>query len=236
MTRYVCFFLTWVVLLFPAGQSKAQPDLSDVKVITSFYEPYSYLDGDGVQGEAVNQARKVLAELNFYPQIKIFPWARAYNTALNSPNTLIFSMARTPERENLFHWVGEIVGFNVFLFKKKGRDDIEINQLEDANKFRVGALFKDVKGEYLSRNGIDVVSLNDEEAGIKMLLANRIDLLPTDIVSMKHRLKKNGLAEDALTEAFHIKEISRPLYMALSKKTSPEIVEAFRAAYKRAFP
>jgi hypothetical protein len=53
---------------------------------------------------------------------------------------------------------------------------------------------------------------------------------------MKHRLKKNGLPEDALVPAFHLKEISRPLFIAFSKGTSLEIVEAFRSAYKRAFP
>lgn len=228
------FFL--IVGSFVSREGIANDKFPEVEVVTSYYEPYSFQDDQGVQGFAVQQARKVFAELDFFPSIKIYPWARAYNIALKQPSMLIFSMARTPEREDKFHWIGEIVDFNVFLFKAKGRENLNINNLDDLKGYKIGALHKDVKGEYLLKKGVKITTLNNEEIGIKMVLNRRIDLLPTDIVSMKHRLKKNGLPDDALEPVFHLKEISKPLYMAFSKDTPIEIVEAFRSAYKRAFP
>lgn len=223
-------------LLGGEGPAKAEADLSRVRVVTSFYAPYSYSEEGNTQGLAVNQVRRLLAELNYYPTIKIYPWARAYTIALNAPNTALFSIARTPEREDLFHWVGEIIGFNVLLYRHKDRDDIQVNDLADLKKYRVGALSKDVKGQYLRSKEITTIDINSEENGIKMLQNNRIDLLPTDAHSMEYRLKQNGLAEDTLVPVFALKDISKPLYIALSKDTAPEIVSAFKEAYKRAFP
>lgn len=229
----ICVF---TVICFALQPCKADVDLSKVNVITSIYEPYSYLSDGIAQGTAVNQARKILAELNYFPDIKVYPWARAYTHALNEPNTVLFSIARTPEREEKFHWIGEIVGFDVYLFRNKIRDDIQIESLKDAANYRIGALIKDVKGQYLKIHNIPVTDINNEETGIKMIMNARLDLLPTDLVSMKHRLKKFGLAEDQLVPAFHLKEISRPLYIALSQGSDPEVIKAFKAAYKRAFP
>jgi len=235
MIKFVSIFVfTFMCFAFQLG--KADTDLSKVNVITSFYEPYSYLSDGVAQGTAVNQARKILAELNYFPDIKVYPWARAYTHALNEPNTVLFSIARTPEREEKFHWIGEIVGFDVYLFRNKTRDDIQIESLKDAANYRVGALIKDVKGQYLGKHNIPVTDINNEETGIKMIMNARLDLLPTDLVSMKHRLKKFGLAEDQLVPAFHLKEISRPLYIALSQGSDPDVIKAFKAAYKRAFP
>ncbi|NVK20070.1 MAG: transporter substrate-binding domain-containing protein [Methylocystaceae bacterium] len=235
MFKVTCLFLAFL-FSFTVSHGKADADLSKVNVITSFYEPYSYLSEGSPQGIAVNQARKIFAELNFFPAIKIYPWARAYTHALNEPNTVLFSIARTPEREEKFHWIGEIVGFDVYLFREKSRDDIQINTLSDATNYKVGALIKDVKGQYLEKNHVTVTEINNEETGIKMILNKRLELLPVDLVSLQHRLKKLGFDQDQLVPAFHLKEISRPLYIVLSRNSDPEVVAAFKAAYKRAFP
>jgi len=234
MKNILCLFLVIMALSFNKVQAEAH--LSKVHVITSFYEPYSYLDNGNAQGVAVNHARKLFAQLNFYPVIDVYPWARAYKTALSAPNTLIFSMARTPEREDKFHWVGEIVGFNVFLYRDNNRPDIKLKSLRDAKHYRIGALSQDVKGQYLGKNNIPVTPLTNEETGIKMVQNGRIELLPMDKASMEHRLNKLNLPDDAMIPALHLKEISRPLYIAFSKNTDMEIVEKFRTAYEKVFP
>ena len=228
-TAFVCFFLV-------INTVKAEVDLSKVSVITSFYEPYSYSEDGVAQGMAVNRARKIFAELNFYPPIHVYPWARAYKLALTKPNSIIFSVARTPERENKFYWIGEIVDFNVHLCRDKNKPNIQVPNLDALQDYRVGALNQDVKGQYLKKKGVKVTKIKSELTGIKLTLSGRIDLLPIDMNSLKFRLKKLGLAEDTMVSAYPLQEISRPLYIAMHKETPIEIVEAFKAAYKRAFP
>ncbi len=223
-------------VFFFSTNSFAQPDFSKVKVVTSFYEPYSFAEEGAAQGIAVNQVRKILAQLHFFPNINVYPWARTYNIALNSPNTLIFSMARTPEREEKFHWIGPVVGFDVHIFKHKDRKDIQIHNLAELRNYQIGALRKDVKGQYLKKHKIDVTELTSEENGIKLLLNNRLDLMPADITATRYRLEKMGLSPDILESVYYLNEISRPLYLAFSLDTPIETVNAFRDAYQRAFP
>ena len=45
------------------------------------------------------------AQLRDY-QIRLYPWARAYDMALKEPNVLIFLIARTSARETQFKWAG----------------------------------------------------------------------------------------------------------------------------------
>ncbi|WP_419798604.1 MAG: substrate-binding periplasmic protein [Terasakiella sp.] len=223
-------------VFFFSTNSFAQPDFSKVKVVTSFYEPYSFAEEGAAQGIAVNQVRKILAQLHFFPSISVYPWARAYNIALNIPNTLIFSMARTPEREEKFHWIGPVVGFDVHIFKHKERKDIQVHNLAQLRNYQIGALRKDVKGQYLKKHKIAVTELTSEENGIKLLLNNRLDLMPADITATKYRLEKMGFSPDILEPVYHLSEISRPLYVAFSLNTPMETVNAFRNAYKKAFP
>jgi len=223
-------------VFFFSTNSFAQPDFSKVKVVTSFYEPYSFAEEGAAQGIAVNQVRKVFAQLHFFPNISVYPWARAYNIALNIPDTLIFSMARTPEREEKFHWIGPVVGFDVHLFKDKKRNDIHVQNLAELRNYQIGVLRKDVKGQYLKKQKIAVTELTSEENGIKLLLNNRLDLMPADITATRYRLEKMGLSPDILEPVYHLSEISRPLYMAFSLGTQMETVNAFRDAYQRAFP
>lgn len=228
--------LFFLAVIFFSTQVRAQPDLSKIRVITSFYEPYSYAEEGVAQGIAVNQVRKILAQLHFFPPITVYPWARAYNIALSTPNILIFSMARTPEREKDFHWIGPVIGFDVHLFKHKDRDDIKVEQLSDLKNYSIGTLRKDVKGIYLKKHGVTTNELTSEETGIKLIMNNRLDMLPADMNATRYRLEKMGLSPDTLQSAYHLTDISHPLYLAFSRQTALETVTAFREAYQRAFP
>ena len=48
--------------------------------------------------------------------ILVLPWARGYAMVQKEPNHMLFAMARTPERENQFKWVGPIYYADYELF------------------------------------------------------------------------------------------------------------------------
>ncbi len=52
-------------------------------------------------------------------QVQVMPWTRAYQSALSTPGAAIFSMARTPERDGLFSWVGPLCTVRLGLVAKK---------------------------------------------------------------------------------------------------------------------
>jgi len=228
------FFYSVLFGTFLVGQAGAQAlkpiDFSAVKIVTSEYPPYSFSEGDEVKGVAVDRARKVLAKLKLDKPITIFPWARAYETARTAPNTLIFSMARSKEREKAFKWVGTIVDFNVKVFKLKERDDIDVKNFSDLANYSIGALNRDIKGNYLRSQGLNPEIYASEETGIRMLFRGRIDLMPIDTASFNYRMENLNLPIDAVEEVLTLSDISDPLYMAFNRQTPDAVVNAFREA------
>lgn len=104
--------LAFTALLASAESSSAEefsasstdPSLS---IYCEFDPPFQFLDASGSPtGYAVGLVREIQKRVGNTDPIEIVPWARGHNDVLKKPNIVLFSMARTAERENLFRWVG----------------------------------------------------------------------------------------------------------------------------------
>jgi len=84
------------------GSTVAQSQLS---VVTENWPPYNYQnDKSDVDGVATAVVKRVLNHAELSYRIDVFPWARSYKLAQGQPNTLIYSIFKTAEREPYFHW------------------------------------------------------------------------------------------------------------------------------------
>ncbi|MCE2595778.1 transporter substrate-binding domain-containing protein [Motilimonas cestriensis] len=207
-----------------------------IQVFASIFPPFSYLDQGRVSGVSVNLVRQVLTAAKMDHDVVIFPWARAYVRSQLAPNSLLINVARTPEREALFKWVGEIVKFDVKIFALKGTNNPKPNTLSDLSNSKIGGLRQDVKTAYLQQQGLTVQVINSEENGIRQLLAGRIDYLAAEINSFQYRLTKLQLDPNDFEAVLNLKEISKPLYIALQKDTPDVIVERLRLALNKVVP
>ena len=125
--------LSILIFLFVAGISHAQ----NITLVTENYPPFQIKEsGKPPQGFAIElvEAMKKYAGIN--EKIEVYPWARAYNMALIKPNTFIFSLARTKEREDLFKWIGDYFMATTAIYALKSRTDIVITSLEDAKNIQ----------------------------------------------------------------------------------------------------
>ena len=169
----------------------------------------------------------------FTYSIDVLPWARAYHLALNEPNTLIYSLAKTPARAEQFKWVGEIMALDYYLY---GAIDSEVNaqtSLEKLKQYKIGTVRDSAVYQYLIKN--DFKHLTTVVQGKQNLLLfeqNRIDLFPAN---------KSTFQVICLQEAFNCRNIkpvykldisSIDLYMAFSQSTDNAIVEKVRAGYQ----
>ncbi|MCW9034399.1 MAG: transporter substrate-binding domain-containing protein [Rhodospirillales bacterium] len=208
-------------------------ELNKIKVVTSHFPPHSYIENGQIKGVAVDRIKRAFKKLEISPEIAIYPWPRAYSIAEKTPNTLIFSMARNEKREDLFKWIGKTTGFNVHVFRKADRNDIEIKSFNDLGKYKFVGLLNDVKTNYLKSHGFNVNGIRSEELGISMLLRGRADLMASDWSSMEYRLNKFGITKDKLVSVFFMEELSKPLYAAFNRETNDRIVEKFREALRQ---
>ena len=124
---------------------------------TAHEPPLNYTDaankndasGADVKGFSPDVVREILARTGHQAEVRITSWERSYTALQTEPNAVLFTMARTPSRENQFSWVGPLVHSNAVLFVKKG-SGISVKSLYEARKLPSIAVLKgDSKEEFL---------------------------------------------------------------------------------------
>ena len=222
--------LLTVVGLFFAATAWAQP----VTVVTEEFPPYDYTDGQGaVQGLSTDVVRAVLGDLDLQVEIRVLPWARAYKLAVENPNTLLFSVVRTEQREPLFHWVGVVCDVRSYIYKLRSRTDIDARALSDLHPYTIGVVRGWAGESYLRDNGFEnLEAVADSDLNIKKLIGGRVDLIEDYEANLVYRMKRLGL-DPALVEPVHFNEpISGPLHAVFGRNTADTVAREFRAAFE----
>ena len=205
-----------------------------VSIVTEQYPPYNYVDQGKLGGLCTEVVQAVLHELKLKGDFKLLPWARAYGTALRSPNVLIYSISRTPDREHLFKWVGVIAPTDFFLYAVPGKD-LGITTLDEAKPYQIGTVNEDVGEQFLIKHGFtkgtNLQSIASYEANYQKLQRGRVDLWIMAELSAVHLARQAGHdPAKTLTKVLHIPEMSGPgTYMAFGNKTPDATVAQFRA-------
>ena len=234
----LALLVAWLFRALSAQAEFGEAGNSTIVAITTDFPPYSFTHNGEVSGLSTEVVRAICREAGItLTSIKAYPWARTYATALHQKNTLIYSIARSPERESLFQWIGQIAPFRVYLYRLASRTDIRLNSLEDAHGYRIGGEINDIKQQYLVDQGFkpgsEIILEPEDELSIRMLFAGRTDLLPFNDYSLPDMLKREHHRPEELTRALYLKGISYPLYAAMSADTPPELVARLRQALDR---
>jgi polar amino acid transport system substrate-binding protein len=162
----------------------------------------------------------------------MLPWNRAFNTALNSKNTLIYSIARTTEREPNFVWIGPVHKTQVNLYKLKSRSDIKIASFNDIKNYRLVLLTGGfIVEKFSNANFIQDKHyrlINSNESRIKMLFADRYDLADFLDLQLVKLLEKTGHTRDELEIVMPL-ATDEILYLAINKQAKKEIVDKLRS-------
>ena len=75
--------------------------------------------------------KKILKRAKLDYKLGIYPWARAYQMALDAPNVLIYSIARNDKRETLFKWVCVIAPCHGYLYRVKSCLAVKVSTVDD---------------------------------------------------------------------------------------------------------
>ena len=220
-----CFVLLLALL---CGNGHAE----SIKAVTEDTS-YSYLQDGQVGGPASQVVEAMLqrAGLNDY-SLALYPWARAYDMALQQPNVLIYLIARTPEREPLFKWLGEVTRIEYHVYKLRGQPDIQLRTLADAKNYSIGVLRDDVRHQYLQAEGFTklVVSAHNRD-NFQRLLNRQVQLVPMPERDAILLCAEAGVDFARLERVYTLDAFTTGLYMAYSHSTADAIVARSRAAF-----
>ncbi len=166
--------------------------------------------------------------------VSLYPWARAYDMALQEPNVLIYLIARTPARETQFKWAGEFMRIEYHFYKLRDQAQVVVRTLQDAKHYSIGVMRDDVRHEYLQSQGFTklVVSAQNSD-NFKKLINRQVQLVPMPERDAQQLCEEAHFDCAGLEKVHTLDALAVGLYMAFSKSTSDEVVARTRAAFNK---
>jgi len=143
---------------------------------------------------------------------------------------VIYSLNRTPQREELFKWVGPIGSYEQAFYAMRG-STVVINQLEDAKKVsKIGVYQGDAGAQFLESQGFANLdySLTDADA-LKKLMDGTVQLWLGNKDGLAITAGQAGVNPEDLIEMPNV-VIRADLYIAFSKDVPDSTIKAWQGA------
>lgn len=217
-----------------AGPSQAdEPSGGSLVLLTENFPPYNmakngknFAKDENIEGIAADIVRETFKRAGISYNLTLrFPWERIYKLALEKPGYGVFVMARLPDREALFKWVGPL-GPDDWVLLAKADSKIQLADLEHARRYRVGAYKGDAIAETLEKQGLNpIVALRDQDNAQK-LVDGQIDLWATGDPAGRYLARQVGVTQLRTVLRFN----SAQLYLALNKEVPDDMVARLQAA------
>jgi len=229
--RYIVFILlSCLVNYIPSSFAV------DLHVVTENSYPIQYRDRSNgkIIGPTTELIKDILAAAHLSYDIKMYPWARAYEMALNKPNVLIFSIARTKLRESKFKWIGSLMKLNYALYGLNTFPTPNKISLMALNQYRIGVVRASALHQYLKAYGItNFYLVSNGEQNINKLLSNRVDLITANSTSFQLSCLHMQVDCSKTKIVYPLEEPSTELYFAVSNTTDDAIVNKLKQAYNQ---
>jgi polar amino acid transport system substrate-binding protein len=233
----VIYILKVVTVIFGIVTLPSVSQEAHIQVVTEHLPPFQIGTPTKILGFATEIVTTAISSTPYTFKISIHPWARSYNMALNKKNTCIYSMARTPERENKFIWVNTIAERNVSLIGLTERN-LNINSFEDAKKYMTAVIRDDVTHQLLVKKGfkegINLFVVNNTHS-LLMLLSKRksIDLILADGYTIKYRAQFNKLDPNIFENVYQLNKKPLDYYFACNLNTPLAIIKQLRQSINK---
>ncbi|MFL7962114.1 substrate-binding periplasmic protein [Pseudomonas kielensis] len=202
-------------------------------LLTENFPPYNmakngknFAQDENIHGIAVDIVREIFkrADISYSLTLR-FPWERIYKLALENPGYGVFVMARLPEREKLFKWVGPL-GPDDWIMLAKADSKIALDSLEQARQYKIGAYKGDAIAETLAKQGLKPIVVLRDQDNARKLVNGQIDLWATGDPAGRYLARQEGVNDLKTVLRFN----SAELYLALNKNVPDDVVARLQAA------
>ena len=233
MFKTILLVLASASLLLLGSARAADSSATELVLLTENFPPYNmarngknFAQDENINGIAVDIVREIFkrADISYSLTLR-FPWERVYKLALENPGYGAFVMARLPDRERLFKWVGPI-GPDDWIMLAKADSKISLETLEDARKYRIGAYKGDAIAMTLAKQGLKPGVVLRDQDNAKKLVNGQIDLWATGDPAGRYLARLEGVSGLKTVLRFN----SAELYLALNKDVPDDTVAKLQAA------
>jgi len=210
----------------------AQP-LPELHAYTEEWPPYNYSERNGeLKGIATEALRAACHEAGLHCKIESVPWARAYAWAQSKPNTLVYTTARKPEREQQFIWIGPLLPRSTWVFVRA--DALKQHgDSRDLKAYRYGVVRGEAAAQDLAAAGVPataILSDSSNAAVLKLLQGGWVDAMVDTEIGMAWSQRNAGGLE--LTRLAKLSD-EGAYYFALNPKSDPALADKLSAALEQ---
>ncbi len=224
-------FLVVCALLFSSLHCFASKTIT---IVTEESYPLNYLKDEQVSGIATDFLRHVMLESGYDYSITLMPWNRAIRTATELTNSLLYSVARTPEREDKFHWLFQIKEIQYYLYGLTGRKEEFVNEDICSNR-KIAVVRSDVTHEYLKKlNCGELILAQSYKQLDSLLLKGRVDFIASSALGMKYFIQRHSHSMDNFYAQKKLEGLSTGLYFAMNIDSESVIVDTLKQQFMEA--
>lgn len=232
LKRFLLALASASLLLIYGAHAADRPD-TDLVLLTENFPPYNmakngknFAQDENINGIATDIVREIFKRADITYSLTLrFPWERIYKLTLEKPGYGVFVMARLPDREKLFKWVGPI-GPDDWIMLAKADSKITLETLNDARKYKIGAYKGDAIAETLAKQGLNPIVVLRDQDNARKLVNGQIDLWATGDPAGRYLARQEGVSGLKTVLRFN----SAELYLALNKDVPDETVAKLQAA------
>ncbi|MDA3838818.1 MAG: transporter substrate-binding domain-containing protein [Candidatus Delongbacteria bacterium] len=199
-----------------------------LQLMTEEYPPITFMKDGKASGFVTDIVQEIIVRQDIPNNIRLITWKNAYNLTQYNPNVVLFSIERTPERENLFQWVGPVGKNSATFYAKKG-SGIKINSLEDAQKIPAIATTTSwfTEQNLKSKGFTNLVSSPIPETSVKQLMNGEVQLSIFTDITVPEIVANSGYSMNDLEPVFTVSNTT--FYIAISLGTPIEMVNKWQS-------
>ncbi len=163
------------------------------------YPPLIHKLADGrTEGLAVDIIGAVFKQMGHSINVEIYPWSRSLASIQAGEKDCIFTIYRSPEREQFLDFSNEsIVPQIVYFYAKKGSSVSFNGDLEALGGLRIGTAYKVNYGPKFEemRSRLNIDEAPTIEQNFKKLAIGRVDLIPSNLYTATSTMQRPGVKE-----------------------------------------
>lgn len=219
-----------MLFLCPGLACRAQGTLH---IMAENYPPYSYPGSEGhAEGFGVDIVTEILRRTGTPEQdITIYPWARAYEMLERDVGLALLPMARSPERERIFKFVGPFFEDRLVFFKTRD-SPLVIRSLADARRVgKIGVTRNDLAHSLLLAYNFENLDLSSGHVyDFRKLSSGHVDLAAMGEKVFRYFVRQSPELSEDMFEQTPVAFFELQSSIAFSPDVSDEMVLRWQEA------
>ncbi len=202
---------------------------ADLRMLTDNHPPLHFQQGGELVGFGVDVVRALAEQTGDQVQLQQIPLLRALRVASTEPDTAVFTVLRTAERDAQYQWVGPLLDVETALYAATDKQP-PVHSLTQADSLgRIAVPRKWLAYDYLQKQGLNnLYGVETPEQMMRLLRLGRADFVVADTLSYATLAREEGLSPSQLH--YQMSLMKQGTYIAFSLQTDAHQVARWQQA------